>query len=175
MPVTEAEKVFLRIKPLLEGKSVVDLGCGIKKIAPWAIGVDDESESRVFWDQYVKARVDSVSGDLSKSFTPDSFDVVFSSHTLEHIRYPLLDTIRYWVSFVKPGGRLILYLPDENRYRFDPGNPKVKNPGHAHILTPQMFRELLDQVKELSLEHFEEDPQIYDHYSFLVVCRKAAL
>lgn len=172
MPITESEKCFRRIMHLIEGKTVVDLGCGIKKIAPWAVGVDDGSESRDFRDQIVKARVDHVSRDLSKQFEPESFDVVFSSHTLEHIRYPILDTLRYWATFVKPGGRLILYLPDEDRYVFDPKHPKVKNPQHAHILTPVVFRKLLEQVEELSIELFEDDPQIHDHYSFLVVCRK---
>lgn len=172
MPITESEKVFRRIMHLIEGKTVADLGCGIKKIAPWAIGVDDASESRDFRDLIVKARVDHVSKDMAEHFLPDSFDVVFSSHTLEHIRYPILDTLRYWTAFVKPGGRLILYLPDEDRYRFDPKNPKVKNPQHVHLLTPATFRPIIDQVEELSVELFEEDPKIFDHYSFLVVCRK---
>ncbi len=172
MPITESEKVFRRILHLIEGKTVVDLGCGIKKIAPWAIGVDDESESKVFRESYVKARVDPASRELSSHFEPESFDVVFSSHTLEHIRNPILDTLRYWASFVKPGGRLVLYLPDEDRYRYDQNNPQAKNPGHAHLLTPVVFRMLLAQLEELSVEAFEEDPQIFDHYSFLVVLRK---
>ncbi len=172
MPITESEKVFRRIMHLLEGKTVLDLGCGIKKIAPWAIGVDDASESKDFRDTYVKARVDHVSRELSEHFQPASADVVFSSHTLEHIRYPILDTLRYWASFVKKGGLLILYLPDENRYRFDPKRPSAKNPQHVHLLTPEMFRPIIEQVAEAAVEAFEGDPQIHDHYSFLVVCRK---
>ena len=162
MPATEGEKVFRRIVHLLEGKTVVDLGCGIQKIAPWAIGVDDESESKHFRDQIVRARVDPVSRELSTAFKPESFDVVFSSHTLEHIRYPIIDTLRYWLTFVKPRGRLIAYLPDEN-------------PGHVHLLTPKSFLALLYDsglADEVVIEVFEEDPQIFDHYSFLVVLRK---
>jgi SAM-dependent methyltransferase len=171
MPITESEKVFRRILPLIEGKSVLDLGCGMKKIAPWAIGVDDASESKHIRDAFVQACVDPDSRELDDKVSRD-FDVVFSSHTLEHVRAPLLETIEYWASFVKPGGCLILYLPDEDRYRFDPKNPAVKNPQHVYLLTPKMFHEVLERIENLSIETFESDPQIHDHYSFLVVLRK---
>jgi len=172
MPATESEKVFRRIMHLIEGKVVVDLGCGIKKVAPWAIGVDDASESRHFRDTITQSRVDPVSRELSAHYKPETFDVVFSSHTLEHIRCPILDTLKYWATFLKPNGRMILYLPDEGRYQYDPKNPQAKNPGHFHLLTPKMFLELTRSLDELAVEVFEEDPQIPDHYSFLVVLRK---
>lgn len=176
MPITEAEKVFMRIRHLIEGKVVVDLGCGIKKVAPWAIGVDDHSETKHFRDAVTMARTDPISRELSAHYKPETFDVVFSSHTLEHIKAPILDILRYWLVFVKPGGRLILYLPDENRYVFDPNNPSAKNPGHVHLLDPQMFLSILhDLSDEVVVEVFEEDPRIHDHYSFLVVLKKETI
>ena len=173
MPVTESEKVLARIWPLLEGKSVLDLGCGVKKIVPWATGVDDHSESKNIGEHHVAARVDAAAMELQKHFPMQSFAVVFSSHTLEHIAAPLLETLQYWGSFVAPAGRMILYLPNEDRYRFDPRNPSVKNPGHAHLLTPKSFHAVLEKLQGFTIETFSEDPEIYDHYSFLVVLAKS--
>lgn len=168
MPLTEGEKIRAKILHLLENKSVLDLGCGGHPIVPWAVGVDDTSESKHISPATIIAKIDPDSNQLGSSFLSD---VVFSSHALEHIRAPILETLRYWIRLVRPGGRLILYLPDERRYVFDQANRKAKNPGHCHYLTPETFRWHLEQT-ELLIELFKEDPVIHDRYSFLVIARK---
>jgi SAM-dependent methyltransferase len=45
----------------------------------------------------------------------DSFDFVYSSHCLEHLRDPY-EAIASWVRVVKPGGHLIITVPDEDLY-----------------------------------------------------------
>jgi hypothetical protein len=71
----------------------------------------------------------------------------------------------------KPGGRLVLYLPNERRYVFDPKNPKVRNPEHFHYLTPEVVRWALEQLP-VEIETAQDDPEIFDHYSFLVIARR---
>lgn len=175
--MTEASKILPRIIDLLKGKTVLDLGCGEEKIVPWAVGVDDGSE----WDKLepeINASIAKNGGrkDLTlallRTGNPTYFDVVFSSHVVEHCQAPIRDTLYYWLSFLKWDGLLILYLPDENHYIYDPNNPKARNPAHHHFLTPETFRWHLEQIPNLVIELFEPDIGD-DRYSFLVVARKS--
>jgi SAM-dependent methyltransferase len=45
----------------------------------------------------------------------ESFDFVYSSHTLEHVA-DASAALRNWYRVVKPGGHLILFLPDRDLY-----------------------------------------------------------
>jgi SAM-dependent methyltransferase len=56
----------------------------------------------------VKTAVTDHVGDARKPPFPDgSFDLVFSSHCIEHIQwYEVEDTIKQWVRIIKPGGHL---------------------------------------------------------------------
>lgn len=45
----------------------------------------------------------------------NSFDFLFSSHCLEHVRDPY-EALRNWVRVVKPGGHIIVDVPDEDLY-----------------------------------------------------------
>lgn len=166
--MTEADKVKSRILHLLDGKAVLDLGCGHHPVVPWAQGIDDSSESKIVAAGVMLASIDPSKLALN-AFR--NYDVVFSSHALEHLRCPILETLRYWLTGVKPGGRLILYLPDERRYVFDPKSPTARNPGHHHYLTPETFTWYLQQLP-IEIESIQEDPQIFDHYSFLVIVRR---
>jgi hypothetical protein len=159
---------------LLEGKTVVDLGCGVKKIVPWAVGVDDGSAYGALKPASIdrSASVDPEKKTLPVALDHATFQVVFSSHALEHIRAPILETLRYWMHFVSVGGLLILYLPSEARYVFDHTNRKLRNPQHHHYLTPETFVWYLEQLDCMTIEALEEDPQIHDHYSFLAICRR---
>lgn len=168
MIMTEADKIRKRVLPLLEGKKVLDLGCGNHPIVPWATGLDDSSESKIFVPGVYKFSIEPSRNELCNF---RDFDVVFSSHAIEHMKTPLLDTLRYWLSSVKAGGRLILYLPDERRYIYNPKNLKERNPGHHHYLTPETFNWYLEQLP-VEIETIEDDPVIFDHYSFLVIARK---
>lgn len=157
--MSESAKVRPRVLSYLSGKTVADLGCGTEKIVPWAVGVDDYRE------QAEKSGADVVCP-LEKYDPDEPFDVVFSSHALEHLPAPLGETLGDWVDMVKPGGHLILYLPDERRYVYDPANPKVRNPAHKHYLTPDIIRWHLEQLP-VEIETVEPDG-----YSFLVIARK---
>jgi SAM-dependent methyltransferase len=45
----------------------------------------------------------------------ESFDFVFSSHCLEHLRDPE-EGLKNWFRVLKPGGHLIITIPDEDMY-----------------------------------------------------------
>lgn len=167
---SEAAKIRERLEPCLRGKTVLDIGCGPEKVVPWALGVDDFSECAGIAE--IRANV-APGGDLEEKLAGRTFDVVFSSHTLEHIRAPVAETLRHWLAFVQAGGRLALYLPDEDFYRFDPRRPEVKNPAHVHLLTMGGFMPEISAVPGLSIETAIHDIGP-DRYSFLVVALKSA-
>ncbi|MFO1282431.1 MAG: class I SAM-dependent methyltransferase [Burkholderiales bacterium] len=45
----------------------------------------------------------------------ESFDFVHSSHCLEHMRDPR-EALDHWIRVVKPGGHLVIVVPDEDLY-----------------------------------------------------------
>ncbi len=77
----------------------IDIGCGRDKIDSTALGYDLES------------------GDAQKmkGVDDDTFDYVYSSHCLEHMRDPLEALLNWW-RILRPGGYLIVAVPDEDLY-----------------------------------------------------------
>jgi len=105
-----------KILTLLEG-SGIDIGCGPDPILP---GV---------------RRFDQEHGDANRvsAYVNEKFDFVFSSHCLEHMKDPVLSLADWW-SLVKPGGHLIILVPDEDLY--EQGTfPSIFNSDHKNTFT----------------------------------------
>ena len=63
----------------------------------------------------------------------ESYDFLHSSHCLEHLRDPR-EGLRNWVRVVRPGGHLVLTVPDEDLY--EQGIfPSTFNRDHRHTFT----------------------------------------
>ena len=63
----------------------------------------------------------------------ESYDFLYSSHCLEHLVDPA-DGLSHWIRVVKPGGHLIVDVPDEDLY--EQGQwPSAFNPDHKHTFT----------------------------------------
>jgi len=60
---------------------------------------------------------DAPQGDAQKLANVDdgSFDFLFSSHCLEHMRDPV-EALGNWIRVIRPGGHLIISVPDEDLY-----------------------------------------------------------
>jgi SAM-dependent methyltransferase len=60
---------------------------------------------------------DAPQGDAQKlaNVDDDSFDFLFSSHCLEHVRDPV-EALGNWIRVIKPGGHLVVSFPDEDLY-----------------------------------------------------------
>jgi SAM-dependent methyltransferase len=73
---------------------------------------------------------DLVDGDavVMRDLDNESFDLVYSSHCLEHIRESVLAVERWW-QLVKPGGHLVIVVPDFRTYERGVW-PSLRNPGH---------------------------------------------
>lgn len=101
---------------LLRGDGI-DIGCGPDPVTPEVdrFDVDDGDANQI--TKYVNKR----------------YDFVFSSHTLEHMRDPHA-ALREWWALVKPGGHLIVIVPDEDLY--EQGHfPSIFNGDHKWTFT----------------------------------------
>lgn len=63
----------------------------------------------------------------------ESFDFIFSSHTLEHLD-DWKESLADWTQCLKIGGSLFLYLPHPSMEYWQPQN----NTKHKHILVPEL-------------------------------------
>lgn len=170
--MSESEKVreLPNVMQHIKGK-ILDYGCGGSKIAPAAIGMDGRA----------LPGVDIVCGDLENpKMAPqlvERFDVVFSSHFLEHTLEPY-NMVMMWYQFLIPGGKLILYLPDGRHYI------NQNNPEHMQDINYDNFmfwfkRCFCGEGKNYHGEHLPKYFELiehgmdvgYDKYSFYIVAK----
>lgn len=86
----------------------VDIGAGPDPLSQYAEQFPGMRSCRV-WDL--------ADGDAQKmqSAADQSFDFVHSSHCLEHMHDPM-EAMANWIRVVKPGGHLVIMVPDEDLY-----------------------------------------------------------
>lgn len=102
----------------------------------------------------------------------DSFDFVYSAHCLEHVMDPRV-ALRHWLRVLKPGGHLVITVPDEDMY--EQGEwPSTFNQDHKHTFT--VFKReswspvsvnVLDLLREFDREVSVKKIECLDH-SFLI-------
>jgi ADP-heptose:LPS heptosyltransferase/predicted SAM-dependent methyltransferase len=177
----ETQKVHHRIAPFVSGHGV-DLGCGC-----WPLKVEKTMENSCLaidggYSPQACAVADMIS-DVSAlpQFSNESFDYVYSSHTLEDMSYPEAVLTEWW-RILKPGGNLILYLPLARQVakslgieKWEEFYPDKGTPGanfaHEHDYSPIEIREMVARIgnAELLVDEIRGE---YDEYSFLQVYRK---
>jgi SAM-dependent methyltransferase len=89
-------------------------------------GGDLLMENCVGWD------IEHGDAQLLAGVDQGSFDFVYSSHTLEHVADPF-EALRNWYRAVKPGGHLILLVPDRDLYEKKLALPSRWNPDHKRF------------------------------------------
>lgn len=100
---------------------------------------------------------------------PDQLDYVFSSHCLEHLPN-YVEAVEYWLSRIKSGGHLFLYLPNmEVQDYWRPWN----NRKHVHYLTPKIMDEFFLYLERKGLvdNYFIAETDM--NASFTVIAQKA--
>lgn len=129
------------IKPFITGK-VVELGVGPQKTVPEAIGVDMIPEGHPILslgDEPLSVAdvVADVSGPLP--FSDGEFDTLIARHVLEHI-VDTNKTIEEWSRIVKPGGRMIIAVPDHELRNTIPLNHE-----HVHAFTKESLKRVMNK------------------------------
>lgn len=166
----EQDKIAAFAVPYLQGRAL-DLGCGLRKVWPSLIGVDNHQT----FGGNTAADVKCDLRDLSL-FGDESCDAVFSSHALEDFQRDEVPAIlKEWARVIKVGGYLVLYVPSANLY------PKVgekgANPYHQWDIYPgnieAILRDMVDEGLGWELLESEERGETIE-YSLYVVARKTA-
>ena len=113
----ESAKIAGVAVPYLQGRAL-DIGCGMRKVWPSVIGVDN---GETFGTNTDGIRCDVTSLEM---FADESCDAVFSSHVIEDFERDKVPAIlTEWTRVLKFGGYLCLYVPSANLY------PKVGEEG----------------------------------------------
>lgn len=169
----EAQKVMFEIAHLMHGRCL-DLGCGPSPtfaLAPHVIGIDNDKDLKLFGAK-ANPKI-AMSCETLPLFADEQIDVILSSHMLEHIedyRVALAD----WWRCLRPGGRLILYLPDRRHYP-NIGMPGA-NPDHRHDFVPDDVTTAMKHVAWRSGDGWDQEVNEVRtsgfEYSFLQVYRK---
>lgn len=135
--------------PYIENKSVLDIACGtgygigfLRKNAKFVTGVDVDLEAAKQARSECATNAEVLLGDgLKLPFADESFDVVTSFETLEHLheRSLFLSELK---RVLKIGGLLLLSTP--NAYYTKPVNGKPTNPFHVFEYKPEELRAELE-------------------------------
>ena len=147
---TDKEGNLIR-EMLKDEENILELGCGFTKTHPRAVGVDMIAGGEAIDTLEGKVSVADVTADVSKElpFGDNSQDVVISRHVLEHC-VDTIETLKNWIRVVKPGGKLIIAVPNHNIVNTIPLNPE-----HVHAFTPESLRnitELFGLVQEETVD-----------------------
>jgi hypothetical protein len=137
-----------------EGKRGIDVGCGPRKVAKGAVGIDilrKESQADIL-----------ASGD-QLPFRREELDFVVASHNLEHYE-DIQKTLWEWKRVLKKGGMMGVVVPDDRII-----DTRALNPQHKHALTPELLKDHIQRSGGLEIEVLQE---IVDAWSFGCICRK---
>ena len=157
---------------------VLDIGCGPRKIIPWAVGLDRQrglfAAPDVVRDIENLVEPVNIIGDAAdlRRFSSNAVDAIFSSHCLEHFdRDDALAAVDVeWARVVKPNGLIVLYLPD--------GRVTQMVGIHQWHPTPEDFADVCDGWARLIWEPYQALPanQVVGSlcHSFLLALRKPA-
>lgn len=146
-------------------KVILDIGCGSHKTLKRAIGVDmvarGERIPTLDGDPISDA---DIQADVSKAIPVEdnSCDVVIARHILEHMIDPI-SALELWISKIKPGGRLVLALPNQEWHSTIPMNSE-----HVHAYTPPSAAVLLNGLGLKDLTVVDTG----NHISFVIVGTK---
>ncbi|RPI55036.1 MAG: class I SAM-dependent methyltransferase, partial [Deltaproteobacteria bacterium] len=100
----------------------VDIGCGKGIVVP-------EAER---YDRCINPKHD---GTTVPGLVPGTYDYVYSSHLLEHLRDPVT-ALRNWWNLLKPGGYLLLLVPHRDLYEKRTTLPSQFNGDHKFFILP---------------------------------------
>lgn len=170
--MSEAAKYLTLISPYLTGCGI-DIGSQGMSVIPTAIGIDlPEDEFNVYNGGHpprgpIQMRLD---GCKKLPFDSRSLDYVFSSHLLEDCEFwgPVLVE---WARVIKPGGHLIILIPDKHLWAEAMKRGQLGNPAHKHEGRPG---ELSTYADKLGLEVIMDQltNQFPNDYTIVFVGRK---
>lgn len=121
--------------PYCQGGPGLDLGSGGDPVVPWAISVDLPPDAAAAYDttHFGGSIHIAASAWGLPWFTDQTLAWVYSSHLLEDAPFTEWPRILFeWCRVVRPGGHLVLLVPDRERFRAVVAAGQPDNPNHRH-------------------------------------------
>lgn len=145
----------------------VDIGFGGDKIVPSAVSVDMYQPYAKYKDEEPNLKGDA--RDLCW-FSDGVLDYVYSSHLLEDFTNTE-EILREWLRVLKPGGKLILYCPDQQAYVADCKRlGKIPNKHHRiDDFSLGYVVRILDKIGQTKVIYSDPHTEVY---SFDLVAEK---
>lgn len=129
-----------KFRPFVSASDVVlDFGCGTGAIlnqlqASQKIGIEPNPAARAFTAEHFP---DVRSFPSIEDVSNETISVAISNHCLEHVPHPT-EVLRHILRVLKPGGRLVVYLPiDDWRTQRHYEASDINH--HLHTWTPLLF------------------------------------
>lgn len=159
----------LIILPFVKGRCL-EVGCGYRKTAAQAIGVDLVPKGSLGRHGNVFGRpseADVAADGAHLPFPEATFDSLIARHNLEHY-VDTAATLEEWRRVLVPGGTLAVILPDEEAY---PGRTVALDPTHYHGYSPGALAHLVRLIGGFG--DIETRPAV-EAWSFLLTARRLA-
>lgn len=111
----------------------------------------------------VEPTIDPEYNAMSLPYQKDGWDFIFSSHCLEHVKENWMNVLDYWLSEIKVGGIMFLYLPHTSQTYWHPKN----NRKHIHSFNGDEIRDYLTRMG-----HNVFVGGCDANHSFVVICER---
>lgn len=136
------------VRSYIQGESILELGCGSQKTIEKAVGIDRVPKGEEIPHLAGQKSVADIVFDVQDKLPvpSESQDTIIARHILEHC-IDTIKTIKQWSEALKPGGRLILAVPDESVTSGIPLNME-----HCHAFTAESLKSIGDACGLKSLE-----------------------
>lgn len=111
----------------------LDVGSGGDPVVPWAWQLDLKIQefARYHGEEKLAGPI-QIAGDAANlPVQSGSLDFVFASHLLEDFS-GWIPVLTEWVRVLKPGGKLIILVPDHERFLAAVAGGQPDNPNHRH-------------------------------------------
>lgn len=158
----------------------VDLGCGGDPIVPRALAVDlPPAAAETYTTTDFERGVIQWRGDVRRLpwFADDSLDYVYSSHVLEDFS-DWREVLVEWGRVVRPGGYLVILVPDQQRWAMAVGAGQPPNHNHANEFDVGQLGECLrisgrwEVLEDRLIAPEGKTPTGTPEYTILFVARK---
>ena len=167
--VSETSKVRRALSGFCSGNGL-DIGYGGDPIVPQAICLDLPERYASY-----KRHPQHLRGDARDLywFRDASLDYVFSSHLLEDFE-DTAAVLSEWLRVVRPGGLLVLFLPDEKAYRKHCRERGISpNPHHIHPdFSLAYIKRMVSKRDDVEIIHEKFPSGIYSFELVLKKCKK---
>lgn len=129
--MTETSKYRSLVVPYLIGAGI-DVGCGEEVVLPTTIGIDLGPLQYLAYTGLINGCAAHIRCSAeSLPFATGMLDYVYSSHLLEDFS-DWKPTLEEWWRVLKPGGHLVILIPDRDRFRAAVVAGQPDNPNHKH-------------------------------------------